>query len=578
MSLNSLFTGLSGIQAHQTRTNVVADNIANINTTGFKTRRANFEELLAQTIETATGPEGTTSGTNPVQAGAGVRLKSIDTNFGQGSIATTDRVTDLAIEGKAMFILRDASDNEFYTRDGSFSFDGEGRLVNPSNGMVVQGNVAIGGSFGTTATSNLQDVQIELEKEIPGSASSFVNLSGNLDPGETTSLTHETLFVDSATGLAAVAGTTINALTQVDLALTVGDQLAFSGTRADGTAFDGTFTFAAGDTVTTFLTEFGTAFSAGTGGVFAAALDATGKIQITDGTGNIRTGFTLDAQLIDSGSDSGLTPTSTNVQRVSTTVFDAEGGDHNMTVTFTKQSLPRTWLYEVLVDNRTPADGSRGRVTFNPDGSPAEFVPLSVNATGSILDAAGVALAIQPGSRGFDINSAATDRSAQVTISLPDGVGQLAFDLKGSPEGGITGLTQFASSSSVAVVRQNGRSAGNLETVFIGTDGVVEGRFSNGQTQELGKIVLASFPNEGGLSREGGNLFSETENTGTRVLKDLREESAAIQIISGALELSNVDMARELTDLIVTQRGFQANARVVTTTDQILAETVNLKQ
>ena len=437
----------------------------------------------------------------------------------------------------------------------------------------VQGNVAIGGSFSTSATSNLQDVQIELEKEIPGSASAFVNLSGNLDPAETTSLTHESLFTDSATGLPAVGGTTLNALSQIDLALTAADQLVFSGTRADGTAFDGAFTVLGGDTMTTFLADVSTAFGTG----FTATLDATGKIQITDASGNIQTGFTLDAQLIDDGSDSGLTATSTNVQRVSTTVFDAEGGAHNMTTTFTKQTLPRTWLYEVLVDNRTPTDGSRGRVTFNPDGSPRDFVPLSVNATGGILDAAGVALAIQPGTRGFDINSAATDRSAQVTIDLPD-VGQLAFDLKGSPEGGITGLTQFASPSSVAVVRQDGRSAGSLETVFIGTDGVVEGRFSNGQTQELGKIVLASFPNEGGLNREGGNLFSETENTGTRVLKDLREEPAAIQILSGALELSNVDMARELTDLIITQRGFQANARVVTTTDQILAETVNLKQ
>ena len=114
--------------------------------------------------------------------------------------------------------------------------------------------------------------------------------------------------------------------------------------------------------------------------------------------------------------------------------------------------------------------------------------------------------------------------------------------------------------------------------MFIEKDGVVEGRFSNGQTQELAKIVLAMFPNAGGLSREGGNLFSETENTGTRVLKDLRTDPAGLQVISGSLELSNVDMARELTDLIITQRGFQANARVVTTTDQILAETVNLKQ
>ena len=150
-----------------------------------------------------------------------------------------------------------------------------------------------------------------------------MNLSGNLDPAETTSLTHETLFSDSATGLAAVGGTTLNALSQIDLALTAAvgltaaDQLVFSGTRADGTAFDGTFTVLGGDTVTTFLADVSTAFGTG----FTASLDATGKIQITDASGNIQTGFTLDAQLIDNGSDSGLTATSTNIQRVSTTVW-----------------------------------------------------------------------------------------------------------------------------------------------------------------------------------------------------------------------------------------------------------------
>lgn len=574
MSLSALFTGLSGIQAHQLRTNVVADNLANINTTGYKSRRANFEELLAQTIEAATGPEGGASGTNSVQAGTGVRLKSIDTNFNQGSIATTDRVTDLAIEGDAMFILRDAENNQFYTRDGSFAFDGVGRLVNPSNGMIVQGNTAIDGSFSTSATSDLQDIQIALEQEIPGSATSFVNLSGNLDPGETTSLTHETLFVDVLTGEEATNATVINNLSQVDLALTTNDQLVFDGTRNDGTAFDGAFTFTAGDTLAAFLTSVGTAFSVGQTDTFSANLDTTGKLQITNSSGVIQTGFTLDAQLIDDFSDSGLTAITPNVQRVSTTIFDAEGGAHSLTLTFTQQPLPRTWLYEVLVDNRTPTDGSRGRMQFNPDGGFADFVPLDVDATGTIQGTTG---GLQPGARGFDISSAIDDRKAQVSIALPDGK-VLVFDLRGRPEGGITGLTQFASSSSIAVVRQDGRAAGSLENVFIEKDGVVEGRFSNGQTQELAKIVLAMFPNAGGLSREGGNLFSETENTGTRVLKDLREDPAGLQVISGSLELSNVDMARELTDLIITQRGFQANARVVTTTDQILAETVNLKQ
>ena len=181
MGLNSLFTGLSGIQAHQIRTNVVADNIANINTTGFKSRRARFQDLLAQTIKEATGPEGSVSGTNPTQAGTGVKLKSIDINFTQGSIQNTGRATDMAIEGSGFFIMSDGF-NRFYSRDGAFAFDALGQLINPSNGMVVQGNLASsGGVFG--ATTGLENIQLDLSQEIAGVATGRVNLSGNVDPG-----------------------------------------------------------------------------------------------------------------------------------------------------------------------------------------------------------------------------------------------------------------------------------------------------------------------------------------------------------------------------------------------------------
>ena len=115
MSLNSLFTGLSGIQVHQQRTNVVANNLANINTTGYKSQRANFEEQLSQTLKEATSPEGPVSGTNPIQAGTGVRLKSIETNFAQGSLQTTDKNTDLALEGDGFFILSAGNGARYYT-------------------------------------------------------------------------------------------------------------------------------------------------------------------------------------------------------------------------------------------------------------------------------------------------------------------------------------------------------------------------------------------------------------------------------------------------------------------------------
>ena len=181
----------------QEGTNVVADNIANINTTGFKYRRASFQDQLAQTLREATGPGGLISGTNPVQSGTGVKLKSIDTNFSQGGIQNTGRSTDIGIEGDGFFILSDGV-NRFFTRDGAFAFDSLGQLINPANGMVVQGNLANNGD-GFGATTGLENIQLDLNQEIPGIATGRVNLSGNIDPGVIGSLTTSTKFVTAST-------------------------------------------------------------------------------------------------------------------------------------------------------------------------------------------------------------------------------------------------------------------------------------------------------------------------------------------------------------------------------------------
>ncbi|MDA0745093.1 MAG: flagellar hook-basal body complex protein [bacterium] len=653
MALISLFTGLSGIQAHQTRTNVVADNIANINTVGFKSRRANFEELLAQTSKEATGPEGNLSGTNPVQAGIGVQLKSIDTTFTQGSLQITGRDTDLAIEGDGFFILSDGV-NRFYTRDGAFTFDALGKLINPSNGMGVQGNIADStGRFG--ATTGLENVQLDLNREIPGVSTTRVNLSGNIDPGPVSALTTGTEFVtasvvsggpgfpftlateqklemriDSPDGLtsgsitvpdasyltldsfvdginAAIAGndrlagkviaqqdpntpgniqlrttvggtgvqltlnnvgtgtalatlglgatgsnsaiattgSTLNSLAQVGTALNAGDILRFSGSRADGTSYNGTFTAAAGSTIQNFLDTVSAAF----GDNVSGGLDLTGKIQLTDSSGNAVTGFTVDITLDDQGAGSGLVgDTGLQQHKISTNIFDSQGRSHTMNINLAESPVANKWTYTVKIDNQTPNTGGTGTVTFDEDGSIRTFTPT---------EGEGTLLQFTP--------------SGEV---LP-----MKIDFTGltSPERGINGLTQFSSPGTADVVDQNGRSAGRLDTIFIQNSGVVEGRFTNGETLNLARVNLANFDNPGGLLRVGGNLFAETENTGPPLI-EIATETIESQIAAGSLELSNVDLAQEFTDLIISQRGFQANARVVTTTDQILAETVNLKQ
>jgi flagellar hook protein FlgE len=655
MSLNSLFTGLSGIQVHQQRTNVVANNLANINTTGYKSQRANFEEQLSQTLKEATSPEGPVSGTNPIQAGTGVRLKSIETNFAQGSLQTTDKNTDLALEGDGFFILSAGNGARYYTRDGSFGFDADGRFVNTSNGMLVMGNLAEANGEFTGGATDLEPIYLDLQKELPGEATSEIKLSGNLDPGSIPVLISDTAFTVASTfggagvtgaipetqiqirltssaqpiegqitipaatynaltdlsdalngaiaaneslvgkvvaqvdeagqlelratggsgvtlnvadvtvggvagifgagpgagaaSVAAATATEINTLSQVGKDLDAGDVIQFSGSRANGTTYEGTFTYGAandGTTIGSLLTALGNEFGSGV----TAALDANGKITVTDAGASPVTGFTSNFRLQDTGTTtSGLVgPVPPEQHRISTKIFDSQGAPKTLTVTLTESLEFNKWTYDVKIDGQRPQTGSLGTVTFNEDGSNRVFKPIE----------------------GVD---------TQIEFAPAGGVQTIRISLSGERQADpdITGLTQFSRASTAGVALQDGRMPGSLERLFVSPDGVIEGAFDNGETMNLARVIIANFENPNGLQRRGGNIYGETENSGTRN-EELPTVTTGTQVVSGSLELSNVDMARELTDLIISQRGFQANSRVVTTTDQILAETVNLKQ
>ncbi len=673
MAFNPIFTALSGIEAHQTKSSVVADNIANLNTTGFKTRRANFEELLAQTVKQSTGPEAGKSGTNPSQVGIGVQVKSIDTIFNQGSIQTTDRNTDLALQGAGFFVLSDGV-NQFLTRDGNFVFDGTGRLIDPGSGLIVQGNVVSGtGSLATQAKDALQSIQLDLSQEISGSATTRVNLSGNLDAGVVSTLTASTGFgtaaringaaatlanvtsaitatapgtvtfqltqVDGSTpsgsitlpsraystlddlvneinvriagnealrgkilaqpaanvggtagaiqfrateggqivstlsvtsanaalqtalglpgtataGAVATATSNLNDLAQVGFALNDGDKLVFTGTRANGTTYQGNLTFN-GTTAATMqglLTSIQNAFG---GGVTASLNASTGTLTLTNPDGTNVTGFTLnlsldDADITATTPASGLvTPTSFATNKISTSLFDSEGRKRTLDITLTKSPAANAWYYNATVDNVIPTEGGGGTVTFRTDGSISTFTPS---------EGQGKRLAVTPAGE----------------------VGSLSIDLSGlqNVDRGITGLTQFSSPFTAGVVDQDGRQSGRLESVFIDAKGTIKGRFTNGETVDRARIIVANVNNPGGLQRAGGNLFTVTGNAGP-LRKEIATETLSTQILSNSLELSNVDLAQQLSELIIAQRGFQSNARVVTTSDEILQETVALKR
>ena len=229
----------------------------------------------------------------------------------------------------------------------------------------------------------------------------------------------------------------------------------------------------------------------------------------------------------------------------SITVFDSQGGKHTMTMTFTKSWLPNQWFWEVsLGAGEVIRSGGSGTVSFNSDGS--------LNS--------------------FDYDGGATSLS----IDPNNGASDMIIELMTGTSGGFDGLTGFASRSTAAARSQNGYGMGILSNISIDPRGTITGMFTNGVSRVLAQIYIAEFNNTGGLLKVGENLYQESANSGLAIL-NIAGETTSSTITSGALEISNVDLAQEFTNMIIAQRGFQANARVITTSDAMLNELVNLK-
>lgn len=199
--MSSLFAGVSGLRNHQIRMNVVGDNIANINTIGYKVGRVTFQEALVQNLKGAGRPSGNLGGTNPQQLGLGMQVASIDNLFQQGGLESTGQVTDLAIQGNAFFVLSDGT-GEFYTRAGAFGFDANSFLVDPASGLFVQGRMA--DQSGTIlATSGIDRIQLPFGQQEPARATTKIELANNLN--STFSASVASLLSAGTTGITTVS-------------------------------------------------------------------------------------------------------------------------------------------------------------------------------------------------------------------------------------------------------------------------------------------------------------------------------------------------------------------------------------
>lgn len=541
--IKSLNSGISGLKSFQTKMDTIGNNIANVDTTGFKSSRVSFSELMNENIGGNSGGESAPSLSN--QVGLGVRVASVDRDFSQGTIENTGKTTDLAIEGDGFFVVNNGNQN-LMTRAGNFTFNKNGNLVDQS-GNYVQGYNAndSGNILGGGTTEN---VRIDFENALPPQQTDEVNLAGNLNANTSTTqiVQAQSAFTDSSGNIA--AGTTdINDLSQTTSDLEAGDVIEVTYTQNDGTA-GATADFEYGTDGTT-LDDMVAALN--------TDLGAQGDLALVDGMLQLKSGSLGDSELnidstnvIDNAGDAdavnfpGFQVTQegeTNTQTMSTTVYDDLGKGHSLLIDFT-QVAENEWEYEAeFADGETINSGSTGTVTFDE--------------MGQVTTGGNFNMEFEPG----------------------NGAGTTNFDVELGDSSQGTTFTQYSGANTAKVVSQDGYSQGSLVDISIDGDGRLQGVYDNGQNKDLAQLALGNVQNEDGLEMVGGGLFRATSAAG-EVFIDSADNLSDSSINSGALEGSNVDLAQEFTEMITSQRAYQSSARVISTSDEMLTEAVNLKR
>ena len=551
---NVLQIGVSGLNAHEKMLEVVGNNIANANTTAFKSRRVLFSDMLYEGIRSSAGEKtGILGSINPSQVGNGVEVASIDVDFNQGELEPTGDPLDMAIEGDGFFIVDGGPAGQLYTRSGAFRVDELGSLVDPSTGYKVQRFGAIGEPEGLNAGFQVpgdSSIRVPLGAAIGGQGTEFVNIAGNLQAGSTGPVERQLQSFRAWTvgGVPATTTTQLNQLDGLTQPYVTGDQIQIVGAESSSSPISANFNVNSTSTLGDLVSFIDTTYSSA-----GAALDAAGRIALTaDGPGPSLMSMTLSDGPANQG-HLGLTNTPMVVTAAGKDgdrvqggiqIFDIRGGSHVVNLTYQKQA-DSSWTMTAALDaaDGTVVDGSVQRITFNPDGS---FAGAGATGTGDLY-----------------VSMAFTG------IPTPQ-VMRFGF---GDPNS-LQGLTELASTSSISA-QQNGFSPGKLISVRIKGTGEVEGVASNGRAIPLAQLAIASFRNIDGLLSAGDNFYSTSVSAGEPEI-GTGQAGARGSIRSGQLERSNVDMATEFTRLIVAQRGFSANARTITVASETLEELLGL--
>lgn len=462
--MRSLYSGVSGLQNHQTRMDVIGNNISNVNTTGFKRGRVNFQDMISQQIAGAAKPTEELGGVNPKDVGLGMTIATIEQVFTQGNLQTTGVSTDVAIQGNGFFILKNG-DESFYTRNGAFGIDKDGTLVNPSNGMRVQGWMAneINGEMIVTTAATPTDLIIPVGSKDPAKATENVKFACNLNKNT------------------------------------------------------------------------------------PEILEGASAADIQKGTWNTEQ-----------------------------EIFDSFGNKHLLSVSFRRVvGNPNQWEATVNVDVNN-ADYTQTRIGLGTTDGVANTFLVNFDNYGQLLSVT-------------DSAGNLTPESGEIVLQASYTVPEANTDENGNPYRqtfninlGTIGsmkntITQSASISTTKAYSQDGYTLGYLDNFKIDSSGTITGVYSNGTNRVIGQIAMASFTNDRGLEKAGDSTYVEYNNSGQAMIGESGVQGKG-KLLSGALEMSNVDLSEQMTDMIVTQRGFQSNAKTIQTADTLLETVLGLKR
>ena len=567
--MRSLYSGVAGLKTHQTRMDVIGNNIANVNTTAYKSSSMTFSELMSQTTQKASGANATTGvgGTNAKQIGLGVKAGAINTAITtQGSAQSTGNPFDIMITGDNFFVVSNGSEN-FFTRDGSFYVDGAGNLAMTSTGYNVMG-WGVDETTGNIKQDTVTALRIMSAANMtyPPEATTKANISGILDQNDkdVTSANGKTVNLNffDARGYSYTAKFTFKQSggdKTNEYSLELNKILDSTGKEIDISKLEfGNRTQQKMETKVTLNTD---------------AYKWDGKVLKTkDGTtevANLADIFNQDGSLITPADDTAAQKQQEALDAIAK-AYGYEGSTDEFLNLYIasaadpdKQLTMQDLLGNMMAGKTTdvlPADGS----TITMEGRYFEGTTVVFNKDTGKLESVG----------GSTTNLGVNAAFSQLGGNFSD----ITIDLSECTNYDNKGTSTIGATSGDLDGLGTGRRLGDMIGVSIQKDGMIYASYDNGMTKLLGQIATAAFANASGLEKEGDNLYSATLNSGEFDGIGVDITAGGGYMSTGQLEMSNVDLSSEFTEMITTQRGFQANSRIITVSDTLLEELTNLKR